>query len=109
MVASLERHSELKLDPATKTLLLDVSSVTIDRLLRPCQISNRRGQSTTKPGGPLKQQQLNIELNHFSGATLSEEVMSALMDILSGNQILNYVLITHNSNNRYPLATAGNR
>lgn len=56
MVASLERHQELKLDNETKTLLLAVSSATIDRLLRPYKVSNRRGQSTTKPGGLLKHQ-----------------------------------------------------
>ncbi len=56
MVDSLERHGELILDPETKTLLLGVSSATIDRLLRPYKTSNRRGQSTTKPGGLLKHQ-----------------------------------------------------
>lgn len=56
MVDSLERHNELKLDQATKALLLDVSSATIDRLLRPYKSTNRRGQSTTKPGGLLKHQ-----------------------------------------------------
>lgn len=56
MVASLERHHELKLDNETKALLLGISSATIDRLLRPYKVSNRRGQSTTKPGGLLKHQ-----------------------------------------------------
>lgn len=56
MVASLERHQELKLDQETKRLLLAVSPATIDRLLRPFKSSQRRGQSTTKPGGLLKQQ-----------------------------------------------------
>lgn len=56
MVASLERHNELKLDDETKTLLLAVSPATIDRLLRPYKTSNRRGKSTTKPGGLLKNQ-----------------------------------------------------
>jgi len=56
MVASLERHNELKLDNDTKTLLLGVGSATIDRLLRPYKTSNRRGQSTTKPGDLLKHQ-----------------------------------------------------
>lgn len=56
MVDSLERHNELKLDHQTKTLLLKVSSATIDRLLRPFKLTNRRGQSTTKPGGLLKHQ-----------------------------------------------------
>jgi len=37
MVASLERHQELKLDEATKALLLAGSPATIDRLLRPVQ------------------------------------------------------------------------
>ncbi len=56
MVDSLERHNELKLDHETKTLLLRVSSATIDRLLQPYKLNNRRGQSTTKPGGLLKYQ-----------------------------------------------------
>jgi hypothetical protein len=56
MVASLERHNELKLDEETKALLLVVSPATIDRLLRSYKTSNRRGQSTTKPGGLLKHQ-----------------------------------------------------
>lgn len=56
MVSSLERHDELKLDKETKTLLLAVSPATIDRLLRPHKTSNRRGISTTKPGGLLKHQ-----------------------------------------------------
>jgi len=56
MVASLERHQELKLDEETKTLLLAVSPATIDRLLRPFKNSQPRGQSTTKPGGLLKHQ-----------------------------------------------------
>lgn len=50
MIASLERQAELKLDPATKTMLLGVSLAIIDRLLRPYKISNRRGQSIVKPG-----------------------------------------------------------
>lgn len=56
MVASLERHDELILDEETKALLLTVSPATIDRLLRPYKTSNRRGKSTTKPGGLLKHQ-----------------------------------------------------
>ena len=56
LVASLERHQELQLDQETKALLLAVSPATIDRLLRPFKFSQRRGQSTTKPGGLLKQQ-----------------------------------------------------
>lgn len=56
MVASLERHEELKLDEETKTLLLAVSPATIDRLLQPYKASRRRGQSSTKPGGLLKSQ-----------------------------------------------------
>jgi len=56
MVDSLERHNELQLDNETKEMLLGISSATIDRLLRPFRVSNRRGQSTTKPGGLLKHQ-----------------------------------------------------
>lgn len=54
MVTSLARHQELKLDKETQALLLSVSPATIDRLLRPFKASNRRGVSTTKPGGLLK-------------------------------------------------------
>lgn len=56
MVDSLARHNELKLDQETETLLRNVSSATIDRLLRPFKVSQQRGQSTTKPGGLLKHQ-----------------------------------------------------
>ena len=56
MVVSLERHQELKLDEETKALILSVSPATIDRLLRPYKTNNRRGVSTTKPGGLLKHQ-----------------------------------------------------
>ncbi len=56
MIASLERHEELKLDEETKELLHSVSPATIDRLLRPYKANHRRGKSTTKPGGLLKHQ-----------------------------------------------------
>ncbi len=56
MVSSLERHDEFKLDEETRTQLLAVSPATIDRLLRPYKTNNRRGISTTKPGGLLKHQ-----------------------------------------------------
>lgn len=56
MVTSLEKHNELVLDDETRTLLLAVSPATIDRLLRPFKMNNRRGKSTTKPGGLLKHQ-----------------------------------------------------
>ncbi len=56
MVASLERHGELILDKETRILLLAVSPATIDRMLWPYKTSNRRGKSTTKPGGLLKHQ-----------------------------------------------------
>ncbi|MEM7118838.1 MAG: transposase family protein [Chloroflexota bacterium] len=56
MVDALARHNELKLDKETEILLRNVSSATIDRLLRPFKSSQRRGQSTTKPGGLLKHQ-----------------------------------------------------
>ncbi len=56
MVASLERHGELRLDAQTRNLLLQVSPATIDRLLKPFRLPQQRGRSTTKPGGLLKQQ-----------------------------------------------------
>lgn len=55
MVKTLERHGELMLDEATKTLLLQMSAATIDRRLRPFRAQTGRGLSTTKRGTLLKQ------------------------------------------------------
>ena len=55
MVNTLERHGELVLDKATKTLLLQMSASTIDRRLRPFRAQLGRGLSTTKRGTLLKQ------------------------------------------------------
>jgi hypothetical protein len=55
IVAVLERHGELVLEPQTKALLLGISRSTIDRALRPArQRAHRRGRGTTKPGSLLK-------------------------------------------------------
>ena len=54
MVAVLERHKELVVDPDTKALLLQMSASTIDRRLAPFRQKSGRGLSTTKPGTLLK-------------------------------------------------------
>lgn len=54
MIKVLERHGELTIEPDTKTLLLQMSRATIDRVLQPARYRQPRGQSTTKPGGLLK-------------------------------------------------------
>lgn len=55
LVEALERHQELSLDGQTRSLLLEMSPATIDRLLgRARQQEPRRGPSTTKPGSLLK-------------------------------------------------------
>jgi hypothetical protein len=55
IVAVLERHGELQLDPDSKRLLLQMSASTIDRRLAPFRQQQRRGLSTTKPGTLLKE------------------------------------------------------
>ena len=50
----LERCKEMDLPQATKTLLLKISSASIDRCLRPVRIKSPHGLSTTKPGSLLK-------------------------------------------------------
>jgi len=56
LLAVLERHDELVLPAEVKTLLLQMSPATIDRLLQPARAQpRRRGLSTTKPGTLLKQ------------------------------------------------------
>jgi hypothetical protein len=50
----LERFQEIELSPETKTLLLKISSASIDRCLRPVRIKSAHGLSTTKPGSLLK-------------------------------------------------------
>lgn len=54
IVPILERHDELRLDAATRGLLLQMSAATIDRKLRPFRQQQGRGLSTTKPGTLLK-------------------------------------------------------
>jgi hypothetical protein len=55
MVKVLERHGELTISDEAKALLLQISRATIDRCLQPARFEKRRGLSTTKPGGLLKQ------------------------------------------------------
>jgi hypothetical protein len=50
----LERCKEIELSAQTKTLLLKISSASIDRCLRPVRIQSPHGLSTTKPGRLLK-------------------------------------------------------
>jgi hypothetical protein len=50
----LERCKEIELSAQTKTLLLKISSASIDRRLRPARIQSPHGLSTTKPGSLLK-------------------------------------------------------
>jgi hypothetical protein len=54
MVKVLERCGELQLPAETKVLLLQMSSATMDRCLRPVRFDHPHGLSTTKPGTLLK-------------------------------------------------------
>jgi len=55
LVAALERHHELQLEPQVKSLLLRISPATADRLLRAERQQRRRiSLGTTKPGSLLK-------------------------------------------------------
>jgi len=54
MVKVLERCGELQLPSETKALLLQMSSATMDRCLRPVRFTHPHGLSTTKPGTLLK-------------------------------------------------------
>jgi hypothetical protein len=54
MVKVLERCGELQLPAETKALLLQMSSATMDRCLRPVRFTHPHGLSTTKPGTLLK-------------------------------------------------------
>ncbi len=57
IIAVLERHGELQLDPATRQKLCAISAASIDRLLAPERRRlNVRGRSGTKPGTLLKHQ-----------------------------------------------------
>ena len=50
----LERCKEINITKETKELLLEISSASIDRCLRPVRIKSPHGLSTTKPGSLLK-------------------------------------------------------
>lgn len=50
----LERCQEIELSEETKELLLQISSASIDRCLRPMRLQTPHGLSTTKPGSLLK-------------------------------------------------------
>jgi hypothetical protein len=50
----LERCQEIEVSSDTKELLLNISSASIDRCLRPVRMRSSPGLSTTKPGSLLK-------------------------------------------------------
>ena len=50
----LERCGEIELTQESKDLLLQISSASIDRCLRPIRLQTSHGLSTTKPGSLLK-------------------------------------------------------
>jgi len=50
----LERCQEIELSSETKALLLQISSASIDRCLRPIRLQTPHGLGTTKPGSLLK-------------------------------------------------------
>jgi len=53
-ICVLERCHEIELSEETKTLLLKISSASIDRCLRAVRLQSPHGISTTKPGSLLK-------------------------------------------------------
>lgn len=55
LIAALERHHELQLEPSVKSLLLRISAATVDRLLNGERRKWRTvGLGTTRPGSLLK-------------------------------------------------------
>jgi hypothetical protein len=50
----LERCGEIQFSAEIKSLLLNISSATMDRCLRPVRVKSSHGLSTTKPGSLLK-------------------------------------------------------
>jgi hypothetical protein len=44
LIASMERHGHLRLDPVVRSALLDISAATIDRLLPPVREAGGRGR-----------------------------------------------------------------
>jgi hypothetical protein len=50
----LERCGEIQFSAEIKSLLLSISSATMDRCLRPVRVKSSHGLSTTKPGSLLK-------------------------------------------------------
>ena len=57
IIPILEKHHEIQLDEETRTKLLNISSATIDRLLKPEKKKHTlKGRSHTKPGTLLKHQ-----------------------------------------------------
>lgn len=62
-IATLERFGHLNVSSEVKEKLLNLSSATIDRLLKDERSKHPRGKSTTKPGNLLKQR---IKIRTFS-------------------------------------------
>ena len=55
VLTALKRHGEISMSPAIEAQLCQMSSATIDRLLRPYRlVGGRRPFATTKPGSLLK-------------------------------------------------------
>jgi hypothetical protein len=55
MITVLRRHGEQQINISLESLLCQMNSATIDRLLRPWRrLGGRRGLTTTEPGGLLK-------------------------------------------------------
>ena len=55
MVRILRRHGEQQIDAVMEALLCEMSSATVDRLLKPHRrLGGRRGLTTTRPGSLLK-------------------------------------------------------
>jgi hypothetical protein len=63
LVAALERHGHLHLSEESRSLLLQMSTTTAERLLRSHHRSGPRGLSTTQ-AGPLLKEQIPIRTFH---------------------------------------------
>jgi hypothetical protein len=55
LIASMERHGHLRLDPAVRSAVLDVSAATIDRLLRPVREASGRRRRRWGTGTAIRQ------------------------------------------------------
>ena len=55
LIASMERHGHLRLDPVVRSAVLDVSAATIDRLLRPVREASGRRRRRWGTGTAIRQ------------------------------------------------------